>query len=412
MKSPGPASSFTTPGLGLPVVPRHVAALDGVRFVAACAVMVSHATYQIHPPGDWDNMTLAVWMLTHLANVGMTLFFVLSGFVIHWNYRHSVQRPGGLRDFFVARWSRLYPLFLIVFVVGFLYELAAKQDTTPLARSTPFFLTFTTTWWFWRVDDTRYIFSALSNPLLGVMWSLATEALFYVAYPFIAPAANRLSRWGAVTALLGIGAIGAVMALGFVKFCDLILNLGVTYAKVDKSSGSSFLFWLGYHSPLMRLPSFLIGVAAAQLVLLGGRPPRVWADVIFALCVIGIVALEQIRSLFAMVDTSACVILFAGICLAASTDKSWAARLMSLPLMVWGGQASYSLYLLHDPVIWAISRSTAHLGFPLPVLWVIVGVASAVLVSRACFVWFERPAQSLFRSFGRMLLRVPDPKFS
>ncbi|WP_315806237.1 MULTISPECIES: acyltransferase [unclassified Bradyrhizobium] len=394
----------------MPVGPRHVAALDGIRFVAAFAVMVSHATYQIYPPGNWDGMTLTVWTLTHLANVGMTLFFVLSGFVIHWNYRHSVQQPGGLRFFFIARWSRLYPLFFAVFVVGFLYELVAKGDVAPLARATPFFLTFTTTWWFWRVDETRYIFSAISNPLLGVMWSLSTEVFFYVVYPFLASTANRLSRRGAFAALLAIGGLGAIMALGFVEYCDLILNLGIRYANVDQSSGSSFLFWLGYHSPLMRLPSFLIGIAAAQYILAGGRLPRISADIVFALCVLGIAAAEQIRSLFAMVDTSACVILFAGLCLAASSDKSCAARLMSAPLMVWGGEASYSLYLLHDPVIWAISRMTTHLRLPIPTLWVIVGAVIAILVSRACYVRFERPTQSLFRALGRMLLRVPSKK--
>ncbi|WP_316207204.1 MULTISPECIES: acyltransferase [unclassified Bradyrhizobium] len=391
----------------MPVAPRHVAALDGIRFVAAFAVMVSHATYQIYPPGNWDGMTLTVWTLTHLANVGMTLFFVLSGFVIHWNYRNSVQQSGGLRNFFIARWSRLYPLFLVVFAAGFLYELLGKDDVEPLARSTPFFLTFTTTWWFWRVDDTRYIFSAISNPLLGVMWSLATEAFFYLVYPFLASTANMLSRRGALAALLAIGALGGIMALGFVKYSDLILDLGIRYAKVDQSSGSSFLFWLGYHSPFMRLPSFLIGVAAAQYIIAGGRLPRTVADTIFVLCVIGIAAAEQIRSLFAMVDTSACVILFAGLCLATSSDKSRAARLMGVPLMVWGGEASYSLYLLHDPVIWAISRMTAHLRLPMPIFWVIVGALMAILLSRACYVRFERPTQSLFRTFGRMLLRVP-----
>ena len=389
---------------------KHLAALDGIRFVAALSVMISHATYQIHPPGDWDRMTFVVWTLTHLANVGMTLFFVLSGFVIHWNYRYSVQQPGGLWKFFIARWSRLYPLFFIIFAVGFTYQLVSKQELAPLARSTPFFLTFTTTWWFWRVNDTQYIFSAISNPLLGVMWSLATEAFFYIAYPLFAPIASRLSKRAALVALLGIGALGAILSLGFVKYSDFILHLGVEYANVDQTSGSSFLFWLGYHSPLMRLPSFLIGIATAQFVVAGGRLRPVWADIMFALCVAGIMMIEQIRSLFAMIDTSACVILFAGLCFTSSAEKSYAARLMGLPFMVWAGEASYSLYLLHDPIIWAISRVTAHLHFPMPVLWIVIGMVVAILVSRACYVRFELPAQSFFKSFNRALLHMPQRK--
>jgi peptidoglycan/LPS O-acetylase OafA/YrhL len=391
-----------------PIKGQHLRALDGVRFAAAFAVMISHATYQVYPPGNWEKMSFAVWTVTHMANFGMTLFFVLSGFVIHLNYRNSVQQPGGLREFFIARWSRLYPLFLVVFVIGFAYHIASKQEIAPLAKSVPFFLTFTTTWWFWRVDDTRYIFSAISNPLLGVMWSLATEAFFYAVYPLLAPLAARLSGRAALIALLCIGALGAIIALGFVRYSEIIQYFGLRYVGIDQSNGSSFLFWLGYHSPLMRLPSFLIGIAAAQFIVSGGRLQRWWADCLFLACFGTIMALEQIRSLFAMVDTSACVFLFACICLAASAEKSYTARLAGASLMVWGGEASYSLYLLHDPIIWSISRAASYLRLPMPMAWVLIGVVVATIVARMCYVWFERPAQRLFKSLGRTLFRLPQ----
>jgi hypothetical protein len=46
----------------------------------------------------------------------MTLFFVLSGFVIHYNYAASIERDGarGIANFFVARFARLYPLYIVV----------------------------------------------------------------------------------------------------------------------------------------------------------------------------------------------------------------------------------------------------------------------------------------------------------
>src|SRR5262249_2161334 len=59
-----------------------------------------------------------------LPGVGMTLFFVLSGFVIHLNY-HGIVRAGrgGTADFFIARFARLYPMFLVVFAIEFLHLL-------------------------------------------------------------------------------------------------------------------------------------------------------------------------------------------------------------------------------------------------------------------------------------------------
>ncbi len=243
----------------------HVAALDGLRFVAALSVVVSHATYQIYPPGNWEGMSYAVWNLTHLANFGMTLFFVLSGFVIHWNYRSVVQQPGGLWAFFVARWSRLYPLFLI-FIVGTIYGVATKGQAWRMAEMTPYFLTFTTSWWYWQFDG-AYIFDGLNNAVLGVTWSLATEAFFYCTYPLLAPLTSKLSQRGAAVGLVVAGAVGAAMSLAFVSYSNEIIafaskHLGIT-------TGSQFLFWLGFHSPWMRFPSFLVGVFAAQLSLSG-----------------------------------------------------------------------------------------------------------------------------------------------
>ena len=42
-------------------------------------------------------------MQSKASYVGMTLFFVLSGFIIHYNYANTVSQPGGLWRFFVAR---------------------------------------------------------------------------------------------------------------------------------------------------------------------------------------------------------------------------------------------------------------------------------------------------------------------
>ena len=83
----------------------YLPALDGLRFMAAMLVAGGHYASifsQGSPPV----------MVTTLAGLGMTLFFVLSGFVIHYNYCGTIPKAGGLRAFAVARFARLYPLYI------------------------------------------------------------------------------------------------------------------------------------------------------------------------------------------------------------------------------------------------------------------------------------------------------------
>src|SRR5580698_2620671 len=88
----------------------EVPGLTGLRFVAAISAAVAHGCEQIlrftDPAPRW-----AYW-IPQTAGLGMSLFFVLSGFVIHCNYRKAVTQDGlhGLGGFGWARFSRLYPL--------------------------------------------------------------------------------------------------------------------------------------------------------------------------------------------------------------------------------------------------------------------------------------------------------------
>src|SRR5262245_44696572 len=99
----------------------HLLALDGLRFFAALTVMLAHYTHWVIEDQGINNYFS--YFLGTLAAIGMPLFFVLSGFVIHCNYHELVQRPDGIKKYFVARFSRLYPLYItllvIEFVIGF-----------------------------------------------------------------------------------------------------------------------------------------------------------------------------------------------------------------------------------------------------------------------------------------------------
>src|ERR1700676_2943376 len=93
-----------------------VPGLTGLRFVAAFCVLIAHCLAILMRGHE---ATFVFWLMQS-ANFGMTLFFVLSGFVIHYNYATLVTkgRLRGIANFLWARFARLYPLFLLILLVS------------------------------------------------------------------------------------------------------------------------------------------------------------------------------------------------------------------------------------------------------------------------------------------------------
>jgi peptidoglycan/LPS O-acetylase OafA/YrhL len=122
-----------------------------------------------------------------LVGLGMTLFFVLSGFVIHYNYNATIVRPGGMRAIFVARFARLYPLYIVVFLFDFSYAgLTARSACGQIGApdehwlGLAFYLTLTQSWFYAVICRASLPYQY--GPVAAVSWSISVEAFFYLAY--------------------------------------------------------------------------------------------------------------------------------------------------------------------------------------------------------------------------------------
>ncbi len=103
--------------------------LGELRFITAFLVFGGH---HASPVG----LGIAARMLVSLTGLSMTLFFVLYGFVVHYNYRPTIPRPGGLKAFFVARFYSLYIALLpLEFVYGFSIGYSACGHVGDAARA-------------------------------------------------------------------------------------------------------------------------------------------------------------------------------------------------------------------------------------------------------------------------------------
>jgi peptidoglycan/LPS O-acetylase OafA/YrhL len=376
----------------------HIAALDGLRFIAAGTVLFSHGFFYLLLNQDNARITAYNAPFVGMANIGMTLFFVLSGFVIHYNYVASVSLPGGIRAFFVARFARLYPLFLLVFLVSIVETFRHADGKVDIIGPIPFFLTFTQSWWFWVFGE-RAASEAYSDAT-GLMWSLATEAFFYAIYPVLAPRLRRCN--GTFLVLIGcaVALMGAWLAIELTEYRGSLDGWAALYTGNAGAAGN-FSHWLIYNSPWIRIFEFLLGALTAQFVMTTHMEPM---RARIAGCAASVVILAAYGyCLVNLLPLSGCITTcVAGafaILIGASTVKGHVfSSALSNRWMVMGGEASYSLYLLH---YWVMHDLGHRLADNRPVViragvFVVLMLVS-IGIARVSYLIYERPMIRLVR---------------
>ncbi|HEX8689718.1 MAG TPA: acyltransferase, partial [Solirubrobacterales bacterium] len=228
-----PSASAAT---GAPRLP----ALTGIRILAALAVYLSH----VGPPAGVPDFVSTFF---YSGYSGVTLFFVLSGFVLAINYLDSLSRPtaGGIYRYFVARFARVYPLYVLV-----LFYFVVRQHA--LGESID-------GWWqnalaiqTWDGNlDRAFSFVPPS-------WSIGVEFFLYACFPLMIPLLARLGRPRAVL----VAAAATVVAMAVLAGSFVVAGLdSLPYADPDSAHR-----WL-YRMPLTRLGDFALGILAALLYL-------------------------------------------------------------------------------------------------------------------------------------------------
>lgn len=211
--------------------PSQIAALDGIRGLAALMVILFHG-WQV---GAFDGLGLGAFSrVAKFGQTGVDLFFVLSGFLITRILIASKDNQRYFRDFYARRTLRIFPLyyfFLIVYL--FCSPLVEHLSSVPLKQ----------TWWYWvylqNIPPTLSNGMAVPGP--GHYWSLAVEEHFYFIWPllvFFVP----VRRLFIMSGLLILGALGArwvfVCQLGltpfYFTFCRMdALALGTLLACIE-----------------------------------------------------------------------------------------------------------------------------------------------------------------------------------
>jgi peptidoglycan/LPS O-acetylase OafA/YrhL len=343
----------------------RVLPLDGLRTIAILAVIA----YHIHLPASTGGF------------LGVTVFFVLSGYLITTLLLRERQRTGRIRllRFSSRRVIRLYPALLAMVLVGVLlwpYVGDYKGATLSAGEAAAISLTYTGNLFraFWHT----------SQGVFAQTWSLAMEEQFYIVWPalLLGIAALRVRRW-AVVAALGAG---------------VVLCAGIAWSVYDAPSGGSTPNV--YFNPVLGAAPLLCGCALAIALddgrvaaALSGAWGRVctWAGA--AALVVAACSIQDDWTQHAW--TFGVLMPAAGIAAAALvagliTTRTWLGAALSWSPVSWfGRRVSYSAYLWH-PMVIALLTPLA------PGLWgKLVMIAVALVVAAGAAYAVEVPVERL-----------------
>jgi peptidoglycan/LPS O-acetylase OafA/YrhL len=287
----------------------YVPELDGVRALAVMMVLLHHISVPYLLGGF----------------IGVSVFFVLSGYLISSLLLGEIARTGGvnLAAFFRRRATRLYPALVVAVGLAIVVALVDHNEVGDTIVGAPLALGYATNLAGWR----GWAFAGF----LSHTWSLAVEAQFYLLWPLVLVWLGRRHRVAAGCLALA----AAFMALS-------LLN---TEASL---TGDTY-----YFPPFSAVP-LLLGAwlaAARRQGALEGRRTLISVLTWAGLAASAAVALTaRAPHAHSMLDVGYPIVFLASTALVAGLVRggvpllSW---LFALPFAVWIGQRSYGIYLYH-----------------------------------------------------------------
>lgn len=347
--------------------------LTTTRFLAALSVVFYHG---------WRELgILSLFPMLTSGPTAVSYFFVLSGFVITLAYYRPDTRFD-FRNYFVARFSRIYPVYILAFVLTCLYylEIMSKVKSGKILANI-----FLYQAWIPRYGQSFNI----------VAWSLSVEVFFYIVFPFLAIFIKRFTA----KQLLWISLVFWVVS-------QITHSILYTIFMPEQS------IWLNYFPPF-HLNAFFLGMAGGVWYLSNAAHQNIKqsANRVLLITSLGFVLLmislreymPAVTHYFSL-DIGLLAPFFLVIILALAFDTTNLAQRLKHPWLVLLGDSSYALFILHIPFLWLFTSLLRMIGVTITdsakfSIHFLVSIFLSILV----FKYIERPARDWLRSNFKML---------
>lgn len=381
--------------------------LDILRFLAFLCVFVSHVFVFSSFRFESEFLNTVTTYLFTQGNLGVTFFFVLSGFLITYLLFKEKEKNGdiSIKKFYVRRILRIWPVYLAVIFVGFVliplvlevfayYQFLPSSLITYTAGTEPYRIP----WYILFVANFDTIVNGSSAFFLAILWSVSVEEQFYLIWPAIIKKLSIIK----VTNLFFLLILFSFI-FRYVYIDDLITLRSSTFSFLSDLSTGAFLAYIIFYKKnvkekIQKIPSWFTSVLILTIPLFfvlykhieiqSFANPSVLNHVLYAL-------MPQILAIFfAMVIAFFCV-----------TGNSF----FKGPLhdkLVWLGKISYGLYCYHcfgilfSKMIFLIpifaTFRNSLIGF---LVGALVAFLSTVLFSELSYRFMEKPILRIKEKF-------------
>ncbi|MGW2723058.1 acyltransferase family protein [Streptomyces sp. NPDC001492] len=347
--------------------------LTGLRFPAAFVVFLYHASLLAFLGTPWLRSSSDVHSyyraVHHAGALGVTFFFVLSGFVLTWSARATDTAP----RFWRRRFLKIVPNYLVVWVLA-MVVFAAPHTNMKIGLLNFFML---------QVYYPDFSINFGVNP---AGWSLAVEAIFYLSFPVLLYLikkipARRLNLWVAGVAL-------GILATPLLS--TLLVPKGTAFMAMEPATSVNQYFF-SYILPFPRVLDFALGILVARSVMTGRwrNIGMIWSGALLVASFALGYFTPYIYSSRAVCVVPAALLIAAG----AIADDEGRFTLFRNRVMVWLGDISFAFYLVHFTVlegVWKLLGSKAY-SAPEAAALLALCLAVAVLASWALYELVERP---------------------
>ena len=343
------------------------------RGLASILVLLHHANIildrELHQDGSFK--------LFHFGWVGVDFFFVLSGFIIFYIHQSDLGHPRQFRSFITKRFLRIYPLYWIILFSKVFVSLLG--DRNGIIAQTSLFQFFQAVL---LVPQEK---ANLEN-FIGVSWTLTYEVFFYFIFGLLILLKPKICRPIIITWIVGIilNLFNLLPVQGFLllEFIFNPRNLEFIFGCLAAYIGSKYQHKYGVISIYTALGLLVLSILNTKYheFDVSGISPVIAYGIPFALLIIGSVQVEKNTSLKVP------------------------------PILVYLGNASYSIYLTHGFFINNITRIYIKIAEkfnnsllslpPNSISYILVtGIIVSLSMAIGCIIhsWVEQPLMSMFR---------------
>ncbi len=312
-----------------------------------------------------------VWVWEGLSS-GVSFFYILSGFILYYNYVDLTDRG----FFWTARFARIWPVHLFTLALTFLllpFDSLDGHATWKLTLPLNFFLL--QAWVPWQGSVLSYN---------GVAWSLSAEAFFYLCFPWL---------------LSVMKARGPLLPL-CVAFA---LGIFITASAAFFLPGHAGMVWP--FNPATRLFEFVLGMTTGYLwtrMRASTRSRAMWTGLELLCLTVSLVLVPVIplalhwlglsHITYLCLGSDLCALGFAATIWVFACQAGWITRVLSSRACEWFGEISFALYMCHQLIFRWLNPSVMTNPWN-ATLFFLGWLAASLLLSAAIFHLVETPSR-------------------